>query len=370
MRWSALREPKTSPASTSAPSSVTTRNLPRAGPSSGIHSWSMLWLDSLSSWRMNSRAWRLRTEFPFLNWSSSSSTVMGIATSCSWKFCRALKSYSTTEVSRTKILRSGSGISAVGSFPWSNGQASSGVWEGQGGPPCVPQGGIRSPVTMPPPSSPTPLSARLRVLAAAALFSSGGAAIKAVHLAGWQVACFRSAIAALALFVLGRDPVSATAPRPLLGNLLSLISGITWALTIMGLRDLGRRAGAEGGSWAPAAAFWGNVFAALGCLPLALPVVASRPLDWAILGYLGVFQIAIAYLFLLRGLEKVRAFEASLLLLLEPVLNPIWAWLVHGERPGSGSLAGGGVILLATLVKSWVDSRSPEGVGRPEPVPD
>ncbi|HEX3553736.1 MAG TPA: EamA family transporter [Thermoanaerobaculia bacterium] len=297
----------------------------------------------------------------------------------------------------------------------------------------------------------TSLSARLRVLAAAALFSSGGAAIKAVHLAGWQVACFRSAIAALALFALlrevrrrptlrvlgvglaysgtlilfvlanklttaagaiylqstaplyvlllspwllkepvrardvlymvvlalglglvfvGLDPVSATAPNPLLGNLLSLVSGVTWALTIMGLRDLGRRAGETGGSWGPAAAFWGNLFAALGCLPLALPVVSSQPMDWAILSYLGVFQIAIAYLFLLRGLEKVRAFEASLLLLLEPVLNPIWAWLVHGERPGAGSLAGGGVILLATLVKSWVDSRSPGGGGRPEPVRD
>ncbi|HEV7505601.1 MAG TPA: DMT family transporter [Thermoanaerobaculia bacterium] len=306
---------------------------------------------------------------------------------------------------------------------------------------------------MPSPAAlePTPFASRLKVLAAAALFSSGGAAIKAVRLTGWQVASFRSALAALALLVLvrevrrrpslrvlsvglayagtmilfvlstklttaaaaiylqstaplyvlllspwllkesirardlvymaalalglslffvGVDPVSATAPNPPLGNLLALASGLTWALTVMGLRDLGRQAGEEGGSWAPASAFWGNVFAALACLPLALPVVASRPMDWAILGYLGLFQIAVAYLVLLRGLEKVRAFEASLLLLLEPVLNPIWAWLVHGERPGAGSLAGGGVIILATLVKSWVDGREGRGGIRPEPMPD
>ncbi|MFY9826311.1 MAG: EamA family transporter [Thermoanaerobaculia bacterium] len=307
---------------------------------------------------------------------------------------------------------------------------------------------------MPAPTAlkPTPLAARLKVLAAAALFSSGGAAIKAVHLAGWQVACFRSVIAGLALlalvrevrrrpnlrvlgvglayaatmilfvlstklttaaasiylqstaplyvlllspwllkesvrardlvymaalalglgmFFVGTDPVSATAPNPPLGNLLALGSGLTWALTVMGLRYLGRQAGEESGSWAPAAALWGNVFAALACLPmaLALPVLASRPVDWIILGYLGVFQIAIAYLSLLRGLEKVRAFEASLLLLLEPVLNPLWAWLVHGERPGAGSLAGGGVIILATLVKSWVDGREGRGA-LPEPMPD
>ena len=43
--------------------------------------------------------------------------------------------------------------------------------------------------------------------------------------------------------------------------------------------------------------------------------------------------------------------EASLLLLLEPVLNPIWAWIVHGERPGAWSLAGGAILLLATTVE-------------------
>jgi drug/metabolite transporter (DMT)-like permease len=55
----------------------------------------------------------------------------------------------------------------------------------------------------------------------------------------------------------------------------------------------------------------------------------------------------------------VTAFEGALLLLLEPVLNPIWAWLVHGERPGPWSLTGGAVILAATLVKSWLDTRAP-----------
>jgi drug/metabolite transporter (DMT)-like permease len=101
------------------------------------------------------------------------------------------------------------------------------------------------------------------------------------------------------------------------------------------------------------------VFAALACLPFALPVVDSRPTDWLLVAVLGVFQIALAYVFLLGGLKNVGAFEASLLLLLEPVLNPVWAWLVHGERPGSWSMAGGAVILLSTVVKSWLDARAP-----------
>ena len=281
----------------------------------------------------------------------------------------------------------------------------------------------------------TPLASRLEVLAAAALFSSGGAVIKAVHLTGWQVALLRSTVAALTLLVLmrevrrrpnlrvlgvgvayaatlilfvlanklttsastiylqstaplyvlllspwllkerirgrdiafmialaaglglffvGFDPVSATAPNPKLGNLLATASGLTWALTVMGLRALGK----GGESWGPAGAFWGNIFAALLCLPMALPLAGARPLDFALVGYLGVFQIGLAYLFLIRGLVRVRAFEASLLLLLEPVLNPIWTWLVHGERPGPWSIAGAAVILLATLLKAWADGRA------------
>jgi len=291
---------------------------------------------------------------------------------------------------------------------------------------------------MPDPAKPqtaTPLTSRLEVLAAAALFSSGGAVIKAVHLTGWQVALLRSTVAALtllvlmrevrrrpnlrvlgvgvayaatlilfvlanklttsastiylqstaplyvlllspwllkerirgrdvvfvialagglALFFVGFDPVSATAPNPKLGNILATASGLTWALTVMGLRALGK----GGESWGPAGAFWGNIFAALLCLPLALPLAGARPLDFALVGYLGVFQIGFAYLFLIRGLVRVRAFEASLLLLLEPVLNPIWTWLVHGERPGLWSIAGAVVILLATLLKAWADGRA------------
>jgi DME family drug/metabolite transporter len=61
----------------------------------------------------------------------------------------------------------------------------------------------------------------------------------------------------------------------------------------------------------------------------------------------------------MRGLRVVPVLEASLLLLLEPVLNPLWVWLLHGERPGPWSLLGGAAILVATAVKTWDDSRVP-----------
>ena len=69
---------------------------------------------------------------------------------------------------------------------------------------------------------------------------------------------------------------------------------------------------------------------------------------------------SVAYIFMIRGVRGVGALEVSLLLLLEPVLNPIWAWLVHGEQPTGWALIGGAVILTATVVKTWLGSREPE----------
>jgi len=276
---------------------------------------------------------------------------------------------------------------------------------------------------------------RLMILAAALLFSTGGAAIKACTLNAWQVASFRSGVAFLALalmlpsarrgfnlrtlavgaayattmilfvlanklttaantiflqstaplyilllgpwllgehirrrdliftaamaggmslLLLGQPPAAVTAPEPLRGNLVALASGVAWALTILGLRWLGRDGSGDAES-SVAAVVTGNVLALLFALPLALPVAASRPADWLTIAFLGVFQIALAYVFLTRGVRRVGALEASLLLLVEPVLNPVWAWLAHGEAPGPWALAGGAVILGATTLKTWLE---------------
>jgi drug/metabolite transporter (DMT)-like permease len=276
------------------------------------------------------------------------------------------------------------------------------------------------------------------VLAAAALFSTGGPAIKATVLSSWQVAGFRSGIAALALaalmpswrrfwsprpfavgvayaitmvlfvtsnklttaanaiflqstapmyllvlgplvlgervrasdlafaatlafglalFFVGTEPPIATAPDPLLGNVVAALSGLAWALTIVGLRWLGRDDAGTGRDCLGESVIAGNVLAFAFCVPFALPA-APRPTDVAVVAYLGLFQIGLAYLFLARGVRGVGALEASLLLLLEPVLNPLGAWLVHGERPGPWALAGCVVILVATLARALLRGRN------------
>jgi drug/metabolite transporter (DMT)-like permease len=159
----------------------------------------------------------------------------------------------------------------------------------------------------------------------------------------------------LTLFFIEAEAPLRTAPNPVAGNILAAVAGVTWALTIMGLRWIGRAG--ETGASAASVVVAGNLLAFLIGLPFALPVEAARPLDWAIVSGLGVVQIGVAYLFLTRALLYVPALDASVLLLLEPALNPLWAWLIHGEHPGPWSTAGGLLILGATGFKTWLDSR-------------
>ena len=87
-------------------------------------------------------------------------------------------------------------------------------------------------------------------------------------------------------------------------------------------------------------------------IPFAWPPPSAPAAAWATLVYLGVFQIGLAYVFFTRAIRQVSALEASLLLLIEPVLNPVWTWLVHGEAPGGYTLVGGAVIVSATALRA------------------
>ncbi|PYQ49163.1 MAG: EamA/RhaT family transporter [Acidobacteria bacterium] len=178
-----------------------------------------------------------------------------------------------------------------------------------------------------------------------------------------DLAALAALAAGLALVLLDTPSTAPTAPDPRRGNLVAAVSAFTCAFMMIGLRWLSR-ATADGGAGA-AAVVLGNVFAFASMLPWAVPAHGARPLDWALLGYLGVFQIGVAYKLLLSALRHVPALEASLLLFVEPVLSPVWAWLFHGERPGPWTLAGGALILMTTAWRGWSERSGPLPVTPP-----
>jgi drug/metabolite transporter (DMT)-like permease len=170
---------------------------------------------------------------------------------------------------------------------------------------------------------------------------------------------FMAAFAAgLTLFFVRTEPPRLTAPNPFLGNILAAFSGVTWALVLVGLRWLGRDARPDRGSPAASVAL-GNLIAFVVCLPWTFPLGQIQITDWVVLGYLGVFQVGLAYVGVTLAMRRLGALETSLLILVEPALNPIWAWLVHGEKPGTLALTGGGVILVATAFRVLWRPRKP-----------
>ncbi len=152
----------------------------------------------------------------------------------------------------------------------------------------------------------------------------------------------------LLLVFLGEDPPSATAPDPARGNLLGAISGMAYACTIAGLRWIGRRDTDPAAT--VAAVILGNLLACIVVLPFILPL-GPVPLPALLgVGYLGVFQIGLAYLLMTRGLRQVTALEASLLLMIETACNPVWVWLLLGETPSLPALFGGAIIIVGTAL--------------------
>jgi drug/metabolite transporter, DME family len=161
--------------------------------------------------------------------------------------------------------------------------------------------------------------------------------------------------AGLILCVIGRPEPTTTAPDPMRGNLLALVCGVTWALTLLGLRYIQRDQAQT--SVGLSAVTLGSFFASLAAWPFAWPLPAASALEWATVVYLGVCQVGLAYVCLTAAMRVLPALDVSLLLLIEPVLNPIWTWMIHGEQPGTYTIIGGAIIIGATATKTAYDAR-------------
>jgi drug/metabolite transporter (DMT)-like permease len=72
--------------------------------------------------------------------------------------------------------------------------------------------------------------------------------------------------------------------------------------------------------------------------------------DWVILAYLGAGQVALGFMLFAGALRLISVTQASILSLLEPLLNPVWVYLVVGEHPSAYGFAGGGLILLGIVL--------------------
>ncbi len=135
------------------------------------------------------------------------------------------------------------------------------------------------------------------------------------------------------------------------GDLAAIISGITFALYFIFMRMQ------KDGSPLESNILAHLVTAAISLvvsLFLPLPEISIKAL--AAIAVLGTLQIGLAAVFFSWGIKRVSAVEGILIVGLEPVFNPLWVFLVIGERPGINALAGGVVIILAVIAVSTVSA--------------
>ncbi|GAB4375641.1 MAG: DMT family transporter [Spirochaetales bacterium] len=144
-----------------------------------------------------------------------------------------------------------------------------------------------------------------------------------------------------------RDKVSSGSS---LGNILGLLSGVTFAFYAIFMRMQ------KGGSPVESVLL-SHLLVFLFSIPsiLSSPPSLSRT-GWVALIVLGIFQIGLPSILFARGIKGVTTIQAMLITTLEPILNPLWVFLVLGEIPTLNALIGGGMIVLAVLFSSTVSA--------------
>lgn len=128
------------------------------------------------------------------------------------------------------------------------------------------------------------------------------------------------------------------------GNLIAVFSGLTFAaLTIL------MRMQKEGSPLETA--FLGNILTAIFGMPyLFLP---GKPdfTGWVALIVLGVFQLGLSYILYSIAIKNVTALEATIVPVIEPVLNPLWVYLFAGEIPGKWAIVGGIIVVVSVTLR-------------------
>jgi drug/metabolite transporter (DMT)-like permease len=161
--------------------------------------------------------------------------------------------------------------------------------------------------------------------------------------------------AGLVLFFAAPEKATLLSPEINWGNLLALGAALSFTGEVFALRAL-RRGGAE------ATVVAGNIFTFVVCgvAMLATPGGFTRGTgaDWLVVAALGSVQVAVAYIFYARGMRDIPATRTTLIGMIEPILNPIWVFLVFpAEKPGPWALLGGAVILAGVAYQALAGGR-------------
>ena len=139
------------------------------------------------------------------------------------------------------------------------------------------------------------------------------------------------------------------------GVMIALLSGLLFSIYMVSLRFLKE--------FNPGTlTFLNNLVCCLILLPLVGSELSLSLKEGWIVAVMGVVQLGIPYWLFSKGLEQISVQEASLIVLIEPVLNPIWVALIVGELPSGATLVGGLCIVGSLAFRYLCSSLNPQTV--------
>lgn len=157
-------------------------------------------------------------------------------------------------------------------------------------------------------------------------------------------------IGGMALFFVGQ-----LRPQDVAGNVMALTSGLFFAFYFLLMRHHRAREVNRASS-----VIYGNLLVVLICAPWGLAAISQLTgHDLLSVMYLGVIQLGLSYVLFTIGMSRgVRSLDAGIICYIEPALNPVWVFLVLGERPSRWALLGGAIIITAVIIHMLLDAHS------------
>jgi drug/metabolite transporter (DMT)-like permease len=130
------------------------------------------------------------------------------------------------------------------------------------------------------------------------------------------------------------------------GNICAIVGGMAFAWVVLCLRK-------QKGVPPLQTVLLGNILAAVAGLPFMFESMPSLS-SWIALGLSGTLQIGLAFVLYAVAIRSVSALEAILIPTIEPLLNPLWVFLVVGEKPSTWTVIGGSIVIVSVTVRGLV----------------
>ena len=148
--------------------------------------------------------------------------------------------------------------------------------------------------------------------------------------------------------------------KGVLGNLLAAASGLAFGIFAVFMRMQKDGSPLE-------SVLLGNILTAVIGIPFLFQAIPDAK-GWLYLAILGIVQLGLPYILYSKAIKNVTALEASLIPVIEPILNPIWVFLMLGEMPGKWAFVGGFIVVASVTGRCLISLRMSQGNASPVAV--